>query len=121
LPCGWNAGEFAQLRAVDRDSEIECLLVRAQEMARYVELAHSTPASPSRLVVETGAAVENCRAGVRQAAACPRPLVLAVPEDSPVRHARDSRASDRYEVVRITKIPGTPWVTSRVSFPGGHR
>lgn len=87
------------------DEEIDCLLIRAQEMARYVQLG----------VIDAGLTghdwiLEN-RADVREVAeflfskVSRRPVrwVLAVPEDSPIRSIRDL-AGKRIatEVVNLT-------------------
>jgi ATP phosphoribosyltransferase len=105
------------------DPEIECLLVRAQEMARYVETgALDAGITGHDWVVETNAAVEELAELVyaKQRLARVR-WVLAVPEDSPVRHARDlSGKVIATEVVRITeKYLARHGVTSRVEFSWG--
>jgi ATP phosphoribosyltransferase len=105
------------------DSEIECLLVRAQEMARYVETgALDAGITGHDWVVETGAAVEELAELVyaKQRLARVR-WVLAVPEDSLVRHARDLAGKViATEVVRITeKYLARHGVTSRVEFSWG--
>jgi len=105
------------------DPEIECLLVRAQEMARYVETgALDAGITGHDWVVETDAAVEELAELVyaKQRLARVR-WVLAVPEDSPVRHARDLAGKViATEVVRITeKYLARHGVTSRVEFSWG--
>jgi len=105
------------------DSEIECLLVRAQEMARYVETgALDAGITGHDWVVETDAAVEELAELVyaKQRLARVR-WVLAVPEDSPVRQARDLAGKViSIEVVRITeKYLARHGVTSRVEFSWG--
>jgi ATP phosphoribosyltransferase len=105
------------------DSEIECLLVRAQEMARYVETgALDAGITGHDWVVETDAAVEELAELVyaKQRLARVR-WVLAVPEDSPVRQARDLAGKViATEVVRITeKYLARHGVTSRVEFSWG--
>jgi len=88
------------------DEEIECLLVRAQEMARYVETgALDAGITGHDWVVETGAAVEELAELVyaKQRLARVR-WVLAVPEDSPLREPRDLEGRViATEVVRITE------------------
>jgi len=105
------------------DPEIECLLVRAQEMARYVETgALDAGITGHDWVVETGAEVEELAELVyaKQRLARVR-WVLAVPEDSPVREARDLAGKViATEVVRITeKYLARHGVTSRVEFSWG--
>jgi len=91
LACGLedHAG-FTKLRSRDDDAEIECLLVRAQEMARYVESgALDAGITGHDWVVETGAKVDEVSELVyaKQRLARVR-WVLAVPEDSAIREAR---------------------------------
>jgi ATP phosphoribosyltransferase len=105
------------------DPEIECLLVRAQEMARYVETgALDAGITGHDWVMETDAAVEELAELVyaKQRLARVR-WVLAVPEDSLVRHARDLAGKViATEVVRITeKYLARHGVTSRVEFSWG--
>jgi len=88
------------------DPEIECMLIRAQEMARYVETgALDAGITGHDWVVETGAAVEELAELVyaKQRLARVR-WVLAVPEDSPLREPRDLEGRViATEVVRITE------------------
>lgn len=73
------------------DEEIECLLVRAQEMARYVELG-VLDAGITGLdwITETGAnVVEICELVFSKASRRPVRWVLCVPDDSPVRTVKD--------------------------------
>lgn len=88
------------------DAEIECLLVRAQEMARYVETgALDAGITGHDWVVETGANVEELTELVyaKQRLARVR-WVLAVPEDSPVQDPRGLEGKViATEVVRITE------------------
>jgi len=105
------------------DSEIECLLVRAQEMARYVETgALDAGITGHDWVVETDAAVEELAELVyaKQRLARVR-WVLAVPEDSPVRQARDLAGKLFFiKDVRTTeKYLARHGVTSRVEFSWG--
>jgi ATP phosphoribosyltransferase len=104
---GWKItlGSRSYVPSID-DQEIECLLVRAQEMARYIQSgAHDAGITGHNWVVETGAAVDELLelvyakqrlAGVR--------WVLAVPEDSAIREPRDLEGKViATEVVRITQ------------------
>jgi ATP phosphoribosyltransferase len=105
------------------DEEIECLMVRAQEMARYVETgALDAGITGHDWVVETGAAVEELAELVyaKQRLARVR-WVLAVPEDSPIWEPRDLAGKViATEVVRITEAYLTRHgVTSRVEFSWG--
>ena len=88
------------------DPEIECLMVRAQEMARYVESgALDAGITGHDWVVETSAAVEELSELVyaKQRLARVR-WVLAVPEDSAIRHPRDLEGKViATEVVHITQ------------------
>ena len=104
---GWKItlSSRSYVPAID-DAEVECLLVRAQEMARYVESgALDAGITGHDWVVETGAAIEELAELVyaKQRLARVR-WVLAVPEDSPIREARDlSGKVIATEVVRITE------------------
>jgi ATP phosphoribosyltransferase len=88
------------------DDEIECLLIRAQEMARYVETgALDAGITGHDWVVETGAAVDELAELVYAKQRLTRVRwVLAVPEDSPVREPRDLDGKViATEVVHITE------------------
>ena len=104
---GWKVSVSSRsyVPSID-DEEIECLLVRAQEMARYVETgALDAGITGHDWVVETGAAVEELAELIyaKQRLARVR-WVLAVPEDSPIREPRDLAGKViATEVVRITK------------------
>jgi ATP phosphoribosyltransferase len=104
---GWKItlGSRSYVPAID-DPEIECLMVRAQEMARYVETgALDAGITGHDWVVETGAGVEELAELVyaKQRLARVR-WVLAVPEDSKIRDARDLEGKViATEVVRITE------------------
>jgi ATP phosphoribosyltransferase len=105
------------------DTEIECLMVRAQEMARYVETgALDAGITGHDWVVETGAGVEELAELVyaKQRLARVR-WVLAVPEDSPIREPRDLAGKViATEVVRITEsYLARHGVTARVEFSWG--
>src|SRR5437667_11820919 len=89
---GWKItlGLRSYVPAID-DTEIECLMVRAQEMARYVESgALDAGITGHDWVVETSAAVEELSELVyaKQRLARVR-WVLAVPEDCAIRQPRD--------------------------------
>jgi len=104
---GWkiSLGSRSYVPAID-DAEIECLLVRAQEMARYVQSgALDAGITGHDWVVETGAEVDELSELVyaKQRLARVR-WVLAVPEDSNFKAAEDLR--DRIvatELVRVTR------------------
>jgi ATP phosphoribosyltransferase len=105
------------------DTEIECLLVRAQEMARYVETgALDAGITGHDWVVETGSAVHELAELVyaKQRLARVR-WVLAVPEDSAIREPRDLAGKViATEVVRITQgYLARHGVTARVDFSWG--
>jgi ATP phosphoribosyltransferase len=88
------------------DAEIECLMVRAQEMARYVETgALDAGITGHDWVVETGAAVEELAELIYAKRRLARVRwVLAVPEDSTIREPRDLGGKViATEVVRITE------------------
>jgi len=104
---GWKIGlgSRSYVPLID-DDEVECLLVRAQEMARYVETgALDAGITGHDWVVETGAAVDELAELVYAKQRLSRVRwVLAVPEDSPVRGPRDLDGKViATEVVRITE------------------
>ena len=105
------------------DPEIECLLVRAQEMARYVQSgALDAGITGHDWVVETGADVAELAELVyaKQRLARVR-WVLAVPEDSPIREPRDLEGKViATEVVHLTEKYLQPFgVKARVEFSWG--
>jgi ATP phosphoribosyltransferase len=121
---GWKItlGSRSYVPSID-DAEIECLLVRAQEMARYVESgALDAGITGHDWVVETGAAVDELSELVyaKQRLARVR-WVLAVPEDSTVREVRDLQGKIvATEVVRITEdYLARHGVKARVEFSWG--
>jgi ATP phosphoribosyltransferase len=121
---GWKItiGSRSYVPSID-DPEIECLMVRAQEMARYVETgALDAGITGHDWVVETGAAVEELAELVyaKQRLARVR-WVLAVPEDSAIREPRDLEGKViATEVVHITeKYLARHGVASRVEFSWG--
>ncbi len=73
------------------DGEIECLLIRAQEMARYVEQGIlDAGITGYDWVFETGAnVVEICELLFSKVSRGPVRWVLCVPEDSPVQSVQD--------------------------------
>src|ERR1700751_4559120 len=107
LRAGWRitVGSRSYVPTID-DPEIECLMVRAQEMARYVESgALDAGITGHDWVVETSADVQELAELVyaKQRLARVR-WVLAVPEDSPIREPRDLQGKTiATEVVHITE------------------
>jgi ATP phosphoribosyltransferase len=73
------------------DDEIECLLIRAQEMARYVESGILDVGLTGKdWIVETGADVHEVAELVfSKVSRKPVRWVLCVPEDSPVKSVKD--------------------------------
>ncbi len=121
---GWKItlGSRSYVPAID-DPEIECLLVRAQEMARYVQSgALDAGITGHDWVVETSADVEELAELVyaKQRLARVR-WVLAVPEDSPIREPRDLEGKViATEVVHLTeKYLQRFGVNARVEFSWG--
>jgi ATP phosphoribosyltransferase len=121
---GWNVtiGARSYVPAID-DPEIDCLLVRAQEMARYVETgALDAGITGHDWVQETGADVlelaELLYAKQRLARV---KWVLAVPEDSPIRTPADLKGKViATEVVSITQqYLAKHGVKARVEFSWG--
>ena len=105
------------------DPDIECLLVRAQEMARYVELG-VLDAGITGLdwIEETGADVQEvCELIFSKVSRRPIRWVLAVPNESPVENVRDLEGKRiATEAVNLT----TRWlaqhnVTADVEFSWG--
>src|SRR5579884_2682582 len=110
---GWRItlGSRSYVPAID-DPEIECLLVRAQEMARYVETgALDGGITGHDWVVETGSAVEELAELVYAKQRLGRVRwVLAVPEDSGARTAGPRGQSDRHRgCAHHGSIPAAPW------------
>lgn len=121
---GWKitVGSRSYVPSID-DPEIECLMVRAQEMARYVESgALDAGITGHDWVVETGAAVDELAELVyaKQRLARVR-WVLAVPENSTIRGPKDLAGKViATEVVRITEnYLARHGVSSRVEFSWG--
>src|SRR5580693_6536335 len=101
---GWriNVSSRSYFPVID-DPEITCMLVRAQEMARYVETGALDAGITGRdWVLETGAYVTELLYAKQSLA--PVRWVLAVPEDAPVQSARDLEGKViATEVVNITQ------------------
>ena len=105
------------------DTEIHCTLIRAQEMARYVENGSlDCGLTGYDWVVENGATVtELAELVFSKASRQPVRWVLAVPTDSPIQGPKDLEGKRiATEVVNIT----TNWlashgVTARVEFSWG--
>lgn len=121
---GWKItiGTRSYVPAID-DPEIECLLVRAQEMARYVQSgALDAGITGHDWVVETGAEVTELAELVyaKQRLARVR-WVLAVPEDSAIREPRDLEGKViATEVVQLTRQYLERFaVSARVEFSWG--
>lgn len=88
------------------DDEIECLLIRAQEMARYVEQGIlDAGITGYDWIVETQADVhEVCELLFSKVSRRPVRWVLCVPEDSPVQTAKDLEGKRiATEAVGLTK------------------
>ena len=105
------------------DPEITCMLVRAQEMARYVETGALDAGITGRdWVLETGADVREIGdlLYAKQSLA-PVRWVLAVPEESPMQSARDLEGKViATEVVNLTqKYLARHGVNARVEFSWG--
>ena len=88
------------------DEEIECLLIRAQEMARYVEQGILDAGITGRdWVVETEAdIVEICELVFSKVSRRPVRWVLCVPNDSPIQSVKDLEGKRiATEAVGLTK------------------
>lgn len=121
---GWKVtlSSRSYVPAID-DDEMECLLVRAQEMARYVESgALDAGITGHDWVVETHADVLELSELIYAKQRLARvKWVLAVPEDSPIRSPRDLEGKViATEVVGITQeYLARHGVKSRVEFSWG--
>jgi ATP phosphoribosyltransferase len=105
------------------DSEIECMLVRAQEMARYVETGALDAGITGRdWVLETGADVaEIGELLYSKQSLSPVRWVLAVPEDGSIQSVKDLEGKViATEVVNLTtKYLARHNVSARVEFSWG--
>jgi ATP phosphoribosyltransferase len=105
------------------DSEITCMLVRAQEMARYVETGALDAGITGRdWVLETGAEVQEVAELLyAKQSLAPVRWVLAVPENAPAQTARDLEGKViATEVVNLTKkYLARHGVQARVEFSWG--
>jgi len=121
---GWKItiSSRSYVPAID-DPEIECLLVRAQEMARYVETgALDAGITGHDWVVETASDVEELAELVYAKQRLSRVRwVLAVQEDSAIREPRDLQGKIiATEIVRITsEYLKRHGVSGRVDFSWG--
>jgi ATP phosphoribosyltransferase len=121
---GWKIGVSSRsyVPTID-DAEIECLLVRAQEMARYVETgALDAGITGHDWVVETSSNVEELAELVYAKQRLSRVRwVLAVPEDSPIHKPADLAGKIiATEIVHITEnYLARHGVTARVDFSWG--
>ena len=121
---GWkiSVGSRSYVPSID-DPETECLMVRAQEMARYVETgALDAGITGHDWVVETGAQVDELAELIyaKQRLARVR-WVLAVPEDSAIHRPEDLEGKViATEVVKITeRFLERHGVRARVEFSWG--
>jgi ATP phosphoribosyltransferase len=105
------------------DAEITCMMVRAQEMARYVETGALDAGITGRdWVLETGAAVtEIGELLYAKQSLAPVRWVLAVPDDGPIQTVRDLEGKTiATEVVGLTKkYLERHGVSARVEFSWG--
>jgi ATP phosphoribosyltransferase len=105
------------------DPEINCMLVRAQEMARYIETGALDAGITGRdWVQETGAdAAEICELLYSKQSLAPVRWVLAVPEDGPLQSVKDLEGKViATEVVNLTKkYLARHGVNARVEFSWG--
>ncbi len=121
---GWRVtvSSRSYFPAID-DAEISCMLVRAQEMARYVETGALDAGITGRdWVLETGAEVkEVAELLYAKQSLAPVRWVLAVPENAPAQTARDLEGKViATEVVNLTKkYLAAHGVQARVEFSWG--
>ncbi len=105
------------------DVEISCMMVRAQEMARYVETGALDAGITGRdWVLETGASVtEIGELLYAKQSLAPVRWVLAVPDDGPIQSVRDLEGKTiATEVVGLTKrYLERHGVNARVEFSWG--
>ncbi|HKV48346.1 MAG TPA: ATP phosphoribosyltransferase [Candidatus Acidoferrales bacterium] len=121
---GWriSIGSRSYFPGID-DPEIECMLVRAQEMPRYVESgALDAGLTGKDWIIETGAEVEQVGELVYSKTGLGRVRwVLAVAEDSPMQSVRDLEGKViATEAVKMTeKYLVKHGVNARVEFSWG--
>ncbi|MFN0056594.1 MAG: ATP phosphoribosyltransferase [Planctomycetales bacterium] len=105
------------------DPEIECLLIRAQEMARYVEQGVLDAGITGHdWIVENGSQVhEVCELMFSKVSRRPVRWVLCVPNDSPVQTVKDLQGKRiATEVVGLTRsFLAQHEVTAQVEFSWG--
>ncbi len=105
------------------DGEVECLLVRAQEMARYVQQGVlDAGITGYDWIVETQAkVVEVCELVFAKASRRPVRWVLCVPNDSPIQRVEDLEGKRiATEAVELTKsYLARHGVTAKVEFSWG--
>lgn len=88
------------------DEELECILIRAQEIPRYVQSGVlDAGISGKDWIMETGADVlEAAELVYAKQGFRPIKLVLAVPEDSEIKHIKDLQGKKiATELVEVTK------------------
>ena len=121
---GWKVtlSSRSYVPAID-DPEMDCLLVRAQEMARYVETGALDAGITGRdWVFETGSKVaEIGELLYSKQSLAPVRWVLAVPEDGPIQSVKDLQGKViATEVVNLTKqYLARNGVDARVEFSWG--
>jgi ATP phosphoribosyltransferase len=121
---GWriSIGSRSYFPGID-DPEIECMLVRAQEMPRYVESgALDAGLTGKDWIIETGAEVEQVGELVYSKTGLGRVRwVLAVAEDSPMQSVKDLEGKViATEAVKMTeKYLARNGVKARVEFSWG--
>lgn len=121
---GWRitVGSRSYFPGID-DPEIECMLVRAQEMPRYVESGALDAGLTGRdWIIETGSDVEQVGELVYSKTGLGRVRwVLAVAEDSPMQSVKDLEGKViATEAVRMTeKYLAKNGVKARVEFSWG--
>jgi ATP phosphoribosyltransferase len=121
---GWriSIGSRSYFPGID-DPEIECMLVRAQEMPRYVESgALDAGLTGKDWIIETGAEVEQVGELIYSKTGLGRVRwVLAVAEDSPMQSVRDLEGKViATEAVKMTeKYLAKHGVNARVEFSWG--
>ncbi|MCU0961214.1 MAG: ATP phosphoribosyltransferase [Pirellulaceae bacterium] len=105
------------------DAEIECLLIRAQEMARYVEqeILDAGITGLDWILESNAEVVEVCEMTFSKVSRRPVRWVLCVPEDSPVQAVRDLEGKRiATEAVGLTtRFLAAHGVTARVEFSWG--